>query len=422
MTHALIFPTIGFASLVFLLPASLVTAEPLPPAPNLMAKSAHLLPAKTTFYVELTDPGELISTIFDHPLRAKVEALPVYQQAIQSPQYQQSMMGVEMVENLFGMSWREAIETFAFGGIAVAGDFSSEGVAIVFHGKDAKSMEMFRDRVLGFAALDKDRKLQHVEYRGIKAHRLDEIRFAVYENKLLITNQSDLGKAILDRMLDGGDDHLGTQPKFIEASKQRTSRTTTWAFVDVQAIRESGAADEFYYHQINNPVGELLVGGIQSNLQHAPFVTAIVDVATEGVTLKLSTPHQPDWIPEEREYFFGPDGNGKAPNLPRVGPTLFTLSTYRDFSQMWLRAGDLFDDNMNEEFAKADAGLTTFFSGKDFGEDILGSFESPVGLVVTRQDFHDIMPQPAIKLPAFGPPPSTAQTPPSTRRRAIHRR
>jgi hypothetical protein len=80
---------------------------------------------------------------------------------------------------------------------------------------------------------------------------------------------------------------------------------------------------------------------------------------------------------------------------------LFTLSTYRNFSEMWLRAGDLFGAEVNDGFAKADANLTTFFAGRDFGEDILGSFENEVGLIATRTDFEGVLPQPTIKVPAF---------------------
>jgi hypothetical protein len=113
-------------------------------------------------------------------------------------------------------------------------------------------------------------------------------------------------------------------------------------------------------------------------------------------------PHQADWIPDHREYYFGPDGGGRGPTLPETTDTLLTLSTYRDVSQMWLRAGDLFGPQINDGFAQADANLTTLFAGRDFGEDILGSMEPEVGLVATRQDFDGKLPAPTIKVPAFG--------------------
>ena len=366
------------------------------------ATVANLLPETTVAYAEISSVSQIVSTIFDHPLRAKIEALPPYQQAIGSPQYQKAMTGVAMFENLLGMSWREAIEAFTADGIAIAIDSSTRGVAIIADGKDPETMKMFRDRVIGLVAMDKKRDLQSVEYRGIKAHRIDDLRVAVYDDQMLLTNNSDLGKSILDRMLDGGDETFATNARFLAAQQTRDPNASGWGFLDIETIRDSGVADKFYHGQINNPVLELIVGGIQSNLEKTPYATGNLSVATQGLAFKLAVPHDKNWIPEQREYFFGADGNGRGPALPSVDQTLFTFSTYRDFAQMWLRAGDLFDADTNDGFAKADAALTTFFAGKDFGEDILGSIDPPVGFVATKQNFTEMMPRPAIKLPAFG--------------------
>jgi hypothetical protein len=56
---------------------------------------------------------------------------------------------------------------------------------------------------------------------------------------------------------------------------------------------------------------------------------------------------------------------------------------------------------MNDELAKADANLTTFFAGKDFGEDILGAFGPSMQILVNRQDFENVLPKPALRLPSF---------------------
>jgi hypothetical protein len=61
----------------------------------------------------------------------------------------------------------------------------------------------------------------------------------------------------------------------------------------------------------------------------------------------------------------------------------------------------LLDEQANEQLAEADSGLSTLFSGKDFGEDELGAFGPALRVVVTRQNFEEGQPAPAIKLPAF---------------------
>ncbi len=365
--------------------------------------SARLFPPSTVAYAELVDPDQLVSTLFDHPLREKIESLKPYQMAIQTPDYRKFQVGRAFIETHFGMPWREAIATYAENGICIGFDGATRGVAILVHGKDAPSMLQLRDKLIELAqAGEQDRKIKTGEYRGITAHEINQAKFAVKGDRMVVTNNAVLGQAILDRLIDGRGESLADNARFQTARSGRGDDWTAWAFVDVEVIRDSGVAEKIYDNRIDNPVLELLVGGIQSTLKQTPYLTAGVSVSTSGLGLQVSMPYQADWIPEHREYYFGPDGNGRGPALPQTTATLFTLSTYRDLSEMWLRAGDLFGERTNDGFAKADANLTTLFAGRDFGEDILGSMEPEVGFVATRQDFADTLPRPTIKLPAFG--------------------
>ncbi len=102
---------------------------------------------------------------------------------------------------------------------------------------------------------------------------------------------------------------------------------------------------------------------------------------------------------ESREFFLGPGATGRALPCRRSMACSSDSRATGDLSQMWLRAGDLFDESMNEKLAQADSQLTTLFSGKDFGEDILGAFAPQVQFVAMRQAFDDAGPVPSIKLP-----------------------
>jgi hypothetical protein len=126
-----------------------------------------------------------------------------------------------------------------------------------------------------------------------------------------------------------------------------------------------------------------------------------MQVSSERLHLAIVSPFDRGWAGDAREHYFGPVGAGTAPPLLLAGEAILTLGAYRDISGMWLRAGDLFNEKTNEELAKADSNLTTFFGGKDFGEDILGALDPRVQIVVTRQEFAAGQPTPAIRLPAF---------------------
>lgn len=366
-----------------------------------LAGDAELFPPSTVIYAELSNAEELAETIYEHPLRARIEAMPAYQQFTQSAQFRQIEQGRTMAEGMIGMPIRQAIETFLAQGASVGFDAQSESFAAIIRGKDAKTMRELRDKALALVSLAREgTTVTKVEYRGIEAHRAEDIRLAVHEDRMLLTNSSDLGKAIIDRMLDGGESLAG-HSGYQEAKATQPEGATLWAFADVETIRSSGAAEAIYEQQIDNPVLEALVGGIQSNLQQTSYATATIVADKQHVSIELSTPHQTDWVPEEREYYFGSDGNGRAPAIATPDETLFTLSTYRDLSEMWLRAGDLFGPETNDQFAQADAGLTTIFAGRDFGEEILGSLSPEIAFIATRQDFTGRNPIPALKLPSF---------------------
>ena len=364
---------------------------------------AQLFPKTTVLYAEIPNPPDLISAVFDNPLRQKIESLEPYKQAIRTEGYRGFLAGRKFVEIQLGMEWREAIETLTAKGIYFGVDAATNGVAILINGKDAAALELFRTKLLEISKLGKNPdQIKSGEYRGITAYEINKTKFAVVDDWLLITNKPETGKAILDRLVDGeANDSLAVNETFLAARKTQARQSTGWGFVNIEALSEAGVAKKLYGGKSDNPGVELIAGGVLSTLQHTPFATAELVFNHADIGLRLAVPHSNEWAGEDREFYFGKDGNGQGPALPEISNTLFTLSAYRDVSEMWLRAGDLFDERINDSLAEADANLTTFFSGKDFGEDILGSLTPQIGFIATRQNFEDVLPIPAIKLPQF---------------------
>jgi len=367
------------------------------------ATAEHLFPQSTIAFASFPDPPAALSIILDHPLRQKVEGMDAWQQATQQQQYRAFLTGRKMFEIQMDRDWRAAVEALSAGGIAVGFDPATEGVAAVMRGSDAEVMETFRAKLLELLRLNQD--LDVGEYRGITTYQLDRNKsgVAVVKDWLVITNKGELGKFIIDRILDeaGAEDSLASNPQFQAAVKDRSPDAALWGFLDVETMRQVPNISEALERQSENPGVELILGGIQSAFRETPWLSAEITLSPEHAGLSFTTPLESDWIPEERVWFFGPDANGKAPRLPELDGTLMTLAAYRNVSEMWMRAGDLFDENMNDQLAEADSSLTTLFAGRDFGEDILGSFEPEIGFIAARQSFEDILPSPAIRLPSF---------------------
>lgn len=364
-------------------------------------KAESLLPDSTVIYVEVPNPPDLLATIFDHPLRAKIEALAPWQAATKTDGYRQFLTGRKFFEVQMGMEWREAVEALTASGIHFGVDSATNGVVLLVHANNAEALETLASRILALSFLGGNGNQEETEYRDIKAYRFGKVWASVNDEWLLVTNRGELGKAVLDRLLDGNETASLLSSDAYQTARRQQQPGTAWGFVDLDSLRKLGVGKEAFDGKSDNPGVEILIGGILDLLQETPLLTGAIQANNEAISLELGLPSRPEWISEERTFFFGPDQTGAGPALPQVDETLFTLSAYRDASEMWLRAGDLFDEDVNDGIAEADANLTTFFSGKDFGEDILGALTPEIGFIASRQDFSRILPTPTIKLPQF---------------------
>ncbi len=365
--------------------------------------AAHLLPKSTVLYTEIPEPPKLIELLLNHPLRSKIEKVEAYQKAIKSPDFLKFQLGVGLFEGHMGMPWDKALAAIGEGGVYFAFDAKSQGAAVLVKAKDLDTLINLRKAVfqaIQVASQGKTDPIKKGEYRGLNAYEINNVKIAAIDSWLLITNKDDLGKRIIDQHLDGGSENLASQESYVAAAATKPATFTAWSFTDIATIRDAGAMKELYSGRTDNILAEMLIGGLVNNLKNTRFSTASLSIDNNQLHLSVRTPHSAEWS-SEREYYFGPDNSGQAQEPIVLLDSIFTFSTYRDLSQMWLRAGDLMTDKANDELAQADSQLTTFFSGKDFGEDILGSLYPELQFVVTRQNPEDLVVKPAIKLPAF---------------------
>ncbi len=388
----------AFALSVFLASPSL--AEDAKPGDRRTA--AELLPASVVAYVEVPQLGDVIDLVTEHPLRQQIQDMPAVRAIGGSDQVRPLRDGIAAFEGGMGRPWDEALSVLTDGGIHLAFDAPTQGAALLIKSSSREQLERFRGVVLALAQLGQGNFgiARQADYRGFTAYALnDDVKLALVDHWFLMTNKPELGKSIIDRYLDGDKNSLAASDSFT-AAMAGAGDASMKAYVDVETIRNAGVAPKLYAGKTENVAAEALFGGIVANLAHTPSAVATLDIDASGARLTLATPHQSEWE-TGREYFFGEDSGASAPPLLQVPNPLLAISTHRDLSQMWLRAPDLMTDKANEDLAQADTNLTTFFSNRDFGEDILGSLRPGIQLVVHRQSFDAASPQPAIKLPAF---------------------
>lgn len=367
---------------------------------------ADLLPQTTMAFLEMPRPDEFLPIVEQHRLVKRLMSLSPVQAAMQKDEYVAFRGVLALVEVQIELPWREVVRRGLGGGLAIAFDQKTGGVVLLAKTTDGSTHAKFAEVITNLVALDaqnkaKDNPVAVSQYREQKVYSVEHLWFAAVADWVVATNRRELHDQIVDRILDESNESLAENPQFAEARKAANPSAVVWGYVNVAAVRDAGLASQAFVERTENPLAEILLGGIVSTLRQTPYVTADFVVRDDGIRISASAPHDRSWAGDLREHYFGPQGLGAAPPHLNVDDAILSIGTYRDASAMWLRAGDLLDEQANEQLAKADSDLSKMFAGKDFGEDVLGAFEPTLRLVLTRQTFAEGQPAPAIKLPAF---------------------
>ena len=387
------------------------------PVFSCLAKSAKaddmdvrkMLPASTAIYVE----SKSVESILKHPFTATVKSSSAFKKILRSPDVLKLLAGLAVVEFAIGDKADAVAASLTANGLHFAVDKQTEGAVFLACTESTEWIEDYLQKLVKLARSDAKSKNQpdpvrEADYRGIHGYEFQKLIVGNIGSTLIVTNKKELGKSIIDRHLDSTNDHLLSKTLFQQAwnsntaSKQKDGpEPILKAFVDINTLRQAGVAKDLLMGKAKDFGAELILGGVLATMQKTSFAIGELSLSTNQLSMQLHVPHDKAWTEESRSFFVGPQGSGYASSLVDSSDMMASLSAYRNLAEMWLRAGDLFDEKVNDQLAQADNTLTTLFSGKDFGTDILGAVEPQMQLVAVEQSFEKSS-EPAIRLPSFG--------------------
>jgi hypothetical protein len=373
--------------------------------PNAEDQVVDWLPETTVIFGEISP----VSQWLDHPLRQSLVETEPFKKLWRSPQALQIRSGITVAELALGLKLDQLAKDLTHRGAYVAVDAKTKGIALLLRTQSQQWLEDYLEKAIDLVRRDAKSKgnpdpIQTAEYRGIQGYKFQNGIFVAIGSWMLITNQGDLAKSILDHHSDKSKG-LSQAPWYQQARiawVQESSDPKAVFWVDMTALREQMKNNDLFRDQSKDFGAELILGGVLSVLANAQVMTASLSMDPQGLAMEIQAPSKPQWYSDAREHYVGPDATGHAPTWPALPGAIATLATYRNLAEMWLRAGDLFDENVNQQLAQADNTLTTIFAGKDFGTDILGAIEPQIQLFAAEPKFQQEQTKPAIQLPSFG--------------------
>jgi hypothetical protein len=374
------------------------------------AEPAQLAPETTVAWLEVSQPELLLDQIFN-----RAAAYPGATEAfLGNGKLAELKTAVRLLELRLGVKWEKGLRELIGGGVYLAVDPANKTNLLMIRAKNAAFLEKFHAALVDLAELDAQNKqrpstVKSKEYNGIKAYSMggDEAH-VILGNLLVVCDKSEGLKAAIDRHLAKESDgkSLADSKEFQQARQQLAPSPLAWGMVQLDAVRKQPNVEKLFVEKSNNPLLELVLGGILQTARDAPAVVAslhLTDDSAGNQKVSLKTYLTGDTAPavSRRPWYFGKETADGAAKPLRPKGVIATLSTYRDVSGLWIGRDELFDDKINAGFAQADSGLGLYFSGRDFGTEVLGELTPRWQIVVARQEFAAGQPTPAVKLPAF---------------------
>ena len=365
---------------------------------------AKLAPETTVFYAELGNPGPLLDIALAAKMRKLLENVEGYQKYLQSDQYQQFQAVVGVLEGRLGTTWEAAVRDL-LGGISVCFDPPSNAGFLAVRSRNRDLLAKLNSTMIELIEADakmhgRESPVKSKEYQGFTGWTFvgDETHVIV-DDLLLISNKDDVLKAAIDRYRDPAAKNLAGTSDFAQAQAKRPAGAIGWSWFNLSVVRHDANIQKALTKRSDNPVIELLLAGVIDSLKQAPYITSAITFDANTLRLRTELPREASTTSAARAWFFSPKSNEAALVPPS---TIGTFTMFRDLGGLWLARDELFDETVVAKFAQADTQLGLFFSGRDFGPEVLGELEAPVQLIAARQDYPPDKPIPALKLPAFG--------------------
>ncbi len=367
-------------------------------APAQSKPLVELVPETAIFYLEITQPEAVWAQV--QKLR-RLEQTPLFRLLAplrNHPSVRQPRKLLQALGNQVQMDPWELLHRASNAQVAVAVEPIHRSVLVFLQGRQPEASEKLLQALVGVAK-QLGRESRRSSLQGLEVHDLGGELFAVRLGALLVlSNSSSALRQVLDRHLGRVKTHLGTTQDYRKARQLADQFHTGWAMFRLAPVKFLPQFHRVVSGKHDEPVLELLAGGILDALAQAEVVAAGIDLQTGELRVGVILPWQPDRVAARRQWFFAPQEESGG-GLLRPPGTVASLTFYRDLAQWWKLREELFESEVLGQFDEAEATLGLFLGRVELQEDVLAHLDPRVRVVVARQDFSPNK-APALKLPA----------------------
>ena len=364
---------------------------------------ATWLPEMPLVFLEWDDPATGLTDFWQNHLAPALERSDLYAEFRQQPEFAQLLAGMGLVQFVSGKSPLELAQQIGGERIVAAVFPAPQGrdepaVLLASVHRDEEAAADTMEALDGLLRMGEGREIERPVHRGIRAlHVKDGAVVAVVGRVLLVSNEGQTLRSVVDRALDGSEDNVVA--KFVARERERSREGAVLrGFAQARALRamsDEPLPDPFLFPDV---LGHLIFGEAAEGLLGAELwrVDAVADGGLDFlVTAAGAEPSASKMTPFPAQ---SPAARTLAPlDLDDVG---MVLSARRDLGAWWHGRAETMQPSTEKGFAKFETDLGVFFE-RAIGDEIVPQLEGDWQLVVARQRYDEQRTPEHVRIPAF---------------------
>ena len=363
------------------------------------------IPQDAVISLELSEPKALLELLAGKKAIAAITALPLYQEQVSKPQFQELLNLVNFMETALDTDWRTALAKLTGGGITLA-VCPEETVLLIIDAEDEHMLERFHEMLLSMARSEAEKQGQpgrvaSTQYRDVTAWTFDgKEAHAIIGKRFVLANRPEGLKAVLELRAEAKDASLASKSSYQAAKRQAKPDAIATVFADFKLLMQVPNVTQLLSQARENPLAALFFAGIVEAVRDSNWLalglyirdsTLVFQASVDGKMVVQTSPAA-FALPKE------PD-EGVLPNIS-VPRRIAALTLYRDLHQFYAAKDDLFPERTSGLiFFENMMGI--FFSGRDLTNEVLVETRPEIRFIVAEQKYDPAIGTPIIKLPAF---------------------
>ena len=370
-----------------------------------MPPAIRWIPQDAVISLELSEPKALLELLAGEKATVAITGLPLYQEQVSKPQFQEFLNIVKFLETTLDTDWQTGLAKLIGGGITLA-VCPENTVLLIIDAEDEHMLERLHEVFLNISRSEAEKEGQpgrvaSTQYEDVTAWTFDgKEAHAIIGKRFILANRPEGLKAVLELRSTAESASLASNSSYQAAKRQAKTDAVATAFANFKLLMQIPNVTELLSQAGKNPLAALTFAGIVEAIRdsnwlalglHIEDQALICQASVDGETVARTSPAA-FALPKESD-------EGVMPNLS-VPRRIAAMTFYRDLHQFYAAKDNLFPERTSGLiFFENMMGI--FFSGRDLTNEVLAETRPEIRFVVTEQKYDPEIGTPIIKLPAF---------------------